>query len=153
MEDRCHPSPLPLPFSSQLQPGQAAQGRGERGLGRLGLSSPHKVIDPPQHPVLSASLRHGAPRLQMAKLRSKVERTHSGSHRAPVLVVCPSGSQAPWVIHPFTCSLICIFHCPSHHSSTMLLFLGPYLESLFTVFLLPTVLPHPAIFKFVDSTF
>lgn len=37
VEDRCHLSPLTLPFSSPLQPGQAAE------LGRQGLSAPHKA--------------------------------------------------------------------------------------------------------------
>lgn len=37
VEDRCRLSPLTLPFSSQLQPGQAA------GVGRQGLSSPREI--------------------------------------------------------------------------------------------------------------
>lgn len=113
------------------------------GRGRsweAGLSSPHKVIDSPQHPILLATPGHGASQLQMGKLRSGVEGTRSRSHRASALGVSPSGSKARRVIHSFTCSLICSSHWPPCRSSSILLLLGPHLESFFIF--LTTLSPH-----------
>lgn len=137
--DRCHLSPLTLPFSSQLQPGQAA---GVGGRARLLPTRPSPLGHPGTRGFSAVD----------ADTKARVERTSSGSHRAPVQGVCPSGFKTPWVIHSIACSLTCIFHCPPHLCSSMLSLLSQAWSPCY-FFLLLTARPIQPFANPLGSTF
>lgn len=87
-------TPPPCPFPSHLNCSLGRlPGVGERGeLGGWACPLPTRSSTPSASSPLGRPGARGLS-LQVEKLRSKVERTHSGSRRAPVLGARPSGSQ------------------------------------------------------------
>ena len=111
------------------------------GAEREQLSCPRKVND-----SLSIQTPTGlrAPEL-LGRLRRRRGAPVPTEHQAECEPIRfqSRGSFIHSLIHSFTRSLICSFHCPPHHRGSTLPRLRAYPGVIFDSFLLPPLPPHP----------